>query len=316
MIMLFIATIMPSRGTAYADSIKPFQRAKNGRGAWLALTSQYAGVDKWEMEIKKMDNLLHTRRWKGQSNFLLERHTQQHRNAYVSMTACAQHVDYQLPNEHTRVGYLIDSIKNDDAGLQAALGAIRNDKVVGGMRSNFESAVAHLLPMDQVSKRRSAGIKRGAADISDTTADIAGFGAKPGLGKTGVHLRYYKDAEYHKLNKEQQDELREWRKSADYKPKDKGAGRPNHKKARHIKGAMAAAVKKEVNKRLTISTVEAPAPTAAPTDDEARAYIMSLMKVKATPLPAIVGAATGSTQLVKRVTLQSILAKAKYSPQG
>jgi hypothetical protein len=268
------------------------------------------------MEIKKMDNLLHTRSWKGQSNFLLERHTQQHRNAYVSMTACAQHVDYQLPNEHTRVGYLIDSIENNDAGLQAALGAIRNDKVVGGMRSNFESAVAHLLPMDPVAKRRSAGIKRGAADISDTTADIAGFGAKPGLGKTGVHLRYHKDTEYRKLNKDQQDELREWRKSADYKPKDKGAGRPSHKKARHIKGAMAAAIEKEVSKRLTISTVEGPAATVAPTDDEARAYIMSLMKVKATPLPAIVGAATGSTQLVKRVTLQSILAKAKYSPQG
>jgi hypothetical protein len=79
---------------------------------------------------------------------------------------------------------------------------------------------------------------------------------------------------------------------------------------------MAAAIEKEVSKRLTISTVEAPAATVAPTDDEARAYIMSLMKVKATPLPAIVGAATGSTQLVKRVTLQSILAKAKYPPQG
>jgi hypothetical protein len=78
-----------TRGTAYADSIKPSQRAKNGRGVWLALTSQYAGEDKWGMEIKKMDDLLHTRRWKGQSNFLLERHTQQHRNTYVSMTACA-----------------------------------------------------------------------------------------------------------------------------------------------------------------------------------------------------------------------------------
>jgi hypothetical protein len=79
-------------GTAYADSIKPFQQAKNGRGAWLALTSQYAEEDKWEMEIKKMDNLLHTGKWKGQSNYLLERHTRQHRNVYDSMTACAQHV--------------------------------------------------------------------------------------------------------------------------------------------------------------------------------------------------------------------------------
>jgi hypothetical protein len=261
-----------TRGTAYADSIKPFQRAKNGRGAWLALTSQYAGEDKWEMEIKKMDNLLHTRRWKGQSNFLLERHTQQHRNAYVSMTACAQHVDYQLPNEHTRVGYLIDSTESNDAGLQA-LGAIRNDKGVAGMRSNFESAVAHLLLMDPVTKRRSAGVKRGSADISNTTADIAGFGAKPGLGKTGVHLGYYKDTECYKLNKDQQDELREWRKTADYQGKkpNKGTGGRPHKQARHDKGALASAVEKKVGKRLTICATEAPPPITTPTDDEASA---------------------------------------------
>ena len=58
-----------TRGTSYAASIKPFQRGKDGRGAWKALTSQYAGQDKWEAEIKHQAQLLHTRVWKGQSNF-------------------------------------------------------------------------------------------------------------------------------------------------------------------------------------------------------------------------------------------------------
>jgi hypothetical protein len=35
-----------TRSTSYAASIKPFQRTKNGRAAWLALSSQYAGKDK------------------------------------------------------------------------------------------------------------------------------------------------------------------------------------------------------------------------------------------------------------------------------
>ena len=61
-----------TRGTSYAASIKPFTRAKDGRGAWKALTSQYAGKDKWEAEIKRQEQLLHTRIWKGQSNFSLE----------------------------------------------------------------------------------------------------------------------------------------------------------------------------------------------------------------------------------------------------
>jgi hypothetical protein len=50
-----------TRSTAYAASIKPFLRRKDGRGAWLALLGQYAGNDKWEAEIKIQEAVLHTR---------------------------------------------------------------------------------------------------------------------------------------------------------------------------------------------------------------------------------------------------------------
>ena len=114
-----------TRGTAYADSIKPFQRTKDGRGAWTAIKAQYAGQDKWEQEIKRMDSLLHTRKWCGQSNYALEQHCQAHRNAYVFMGASAEQITgIQLPSVHTRVEYLIDSIENNDAGLQVSLDAI------------------------------------------------------------------------------------------------------------------------------------------------------------------------------------------------
>ena len=33
------------------------------------------------------------------------------------MSACAEHIQYQLPNEHSRVGFLIDAIQCADAGL-------------------------------------------------------------------------------------------------------------------------------------------------------------------------------------------------------
>ena len=49
-----------THSTSYAASIKPFQRTKNGCGALLALTNQYARNDKWEAEIRKQDDLLHT----------------------------------------------------------------------------------------------------------------------------------------------------------------------------------------------------------------------------------------------------------------
>ena len=58
---------------------------KEERGAWKSLTSQYAGQDKWEAEIKHQEQLLHTRVWKGQSNFSLENFISQHRNINSQM---------------------------------------------------------------------------------------------------------------------------------------------------------------------------------------------------------------------------------------
>ena len=34
---------------------------------------------------------------------------------------------------------------------------------------------------------------------------------KPSIGKTSIHLHYYKTGEYRNLTREQKDELREWR---------------------------------------------------------------------------------------------------------
>ena len=302
-----------TRSTVYAASIKPFQRAKDGRGAFLALTNQYAGQDKWEAELKKSDDLLHTREWKGNSSYTLERFVQHHRTAFVSMQSCAEYVPYQLPTEHTRVGYLLTGILCNDAGLQAAMASIKLDtNPITGKRYNFELAAAHLLPYDPVAKKRSSQ-KRGVGDISDTTAaDISSFGAKEGIGTTGVHLRYHTDVEYKDLSEEQQDELRAWRLTPEGKKRSKrGKGGPkgDHKKVtfkrqKRDKKVMAASVQKQVDKRLAEiqkQTTDA-ASAQASINEEDRAYIMALLgdtKVAAVPVrPA-------------GVTLKSIMAKAK-----
>ena len=129
-----------TQGTQYAASIKPFQQHRDGNGAWNTLTSQHTGKDKWEAEIKKQEQLLHTHVWKGQSNFLLEHFISQHCNAYVSMSACAEHVQYQLPNECSRVGFLIDAIQCADAGLQATMASVKMDNGLNGLWNNFERA--------------------------------------------------------------------------------------------------------------------------------------------------------------------------------
>ena len=158
-VAVYYALEEATRSTSYAASIKPFQRSKNGCGALLALTNQYAGNDKWEAEICKQNDLLHTCVWKGQLNFPLEGFIAQHCNAFISMQQCAEHIAYQLPNEHTRVGYLFEGIQCPDPGLQAAMVSVRTDNGTNGIRSDFERAAAHLLPYDPIAWKWSAGTK-------------------------------------------------------------------------------------------------------------------------------------------------------------
>ena len=132
------------------------------------------------------------------------------------MSACAEHVQYQLPNEQSCVGLLIDAIQCANAGLQTAMASVKTDNGLNGMRNNFEQAAAHLLPYNPVAKKPATGIKRGSALISLTEAEseptttIAANDAKPSIGKTGVHPHYHKHHEYKKLTRQQHHELSEW----------------------------------------------------------------------------------------------------------
>ena len=291
-----------TRGTSYPASIKPFQRGKDGRGAWKALTSQYAGKDKWEAEIKCQEQLLHTRIWKGQSSFSLENFISQHRNAYVSMQASAEHVQYQLPNEHSRVGFLLEAIQCSDPGLQAAMASIKTDNGLVGMRNNFEATAAHLLPYDPVAKKRSGGQKRGSAQISSVMDPSPTTTKKPSIGKTGVHLRYYKTGEYRNLTNEQKEELKDWR-----------ANNPNTFKAGSKKAKKEAPKKsKSSMKKQVASLVEAALNKSVKFDDQVNdeeKYIMSMVQAAVTK--TLNQRNDQQSQDKPKVSLKSILKQAK-----
>ena len=264
-----------TRGTSYAASIKPFQKVKDRRGAWKSLTSQYAGKDKFEDEIKRQEQLLHTRIWKGQSNFSLENFISQHRNTYVFMQASAEHVQYQLPNEHSRAGFLIEAIQCSDPGLQAAMASFKTDNGPAGMRNNFEATAAHLLPYDPVAKKRSSGQKRGSAQISSVMDPSPTTTKKPSIGKTGVHLRYYETGDYRNLTNEQKEEL-----------KEKRANNPNTFKAGSKKVKKEAPKKfKSSMKKQVASIVEAALNKSVKFDDQVNdeeKYIMSMVQAAVT----------------------------------
>ena len=224
-------------GTQYSSTIAPFKRARNGRGALEALKAQFAGAAYWDREVKTMMDFMINMRWTGTTSFSLHGFLAKHRASYNTLQRCAEHVAVELPNERTRVGYLIENIDCQDKDVTTAVSHVRLDDTTdatgnpSGTRNDFERAVAFLLPMDPVGKKRRGG-KRTAAQISsatggnETTAEVAACGGddpkkgrrnkttfKSSHGKTGVEFRYYKPAEFSKLTDEQRAELKEHRQT-------------------------------------------------------------------------------------------------------
>ena len=147
-------------------------------------------------EVRSSQDFLLNRKFTGGTTLTLERYLSQHRAAYVSLQRCAENVDIEIPNERSRVGYLIENIECSDADVKAAIAAIKLDDSAGGLRNDFERAVALLLPVDPVDRKRKGKGKAGA--------EIAASDIKQSRGaKTGVEFRYYTDAEYKKLSKEE-----------------------------------------------------------------------------------------------------------------
>ena len=143
------------------------------------------------------------------------------------------------------------------------------------MRNNFESTAAHILPYDPVAKKRSSGQKRGSAQISSVMDPSPTKTKKPSIGKTGVHLCYYKTGEYRNLSNEQKEELKELR-----------ANNPNTFKAGSKKPKKEAPKKsKSSMKHQVASLVEAALNKSVKFDDQVNdeeMYIMSMVQAAVT----------------------------------
>ena len=152
------------------------------------------------------------------------------------------------------------------------MASIRTNDGPDGMRNDFEQSAAHLLPYDLVAKKHAAGSsKRGSTEVlavSYEATDVAAFGTKPGIGKSGVHFCYYDKSEYSKLTKEQKTELCEWRSKGGA---EWGRSDTRTKKAKFEK-AVAAAVEKKISEQAKVSEEEKMA------GDKLRSLIASIVK--------------------------------------
>lgn len=247
-----------TRTTQYAASIRPYARRKDGRGAYLALKAQYAGRDKWQKEINNQENFIHTRVWKGNTNFSLEGFITQHRAAHVSLQRCSQHIQHQLPNERTRVTHLLNAINTSDAQLQVAIAYIKStEQDPTGLMSSFEDTAAYLIQFDPVSRKRKRGggnqnvgkVVTFLDNDDDNSHDVSAVKqdqAKTKRNKcpdTGVEYCYYKPDEYRKLTKDQKASLKRHRESSDYKGDDKPSKKRKKNDTKRLRKQVIAVIK-------------------------------------------------------------------------
>lgn len=293
-----------TRSTAYSSTVKAFSRRRDGRSAWQAIVSSHAGSDKWELLQKENNLWLLNTKWNGRT-YSLEKFCNQHRTRYVNLEEAKNHVDFQLPTEHTRVGYLLDNIENADADLRAALANVRQN--VNGTRTDFEAAIAVMLPVDPYLKqRKSSGTKTGA-NISSVGNVGKADNASAGVGTSGVALRFHTSAEYGTLTAAQKDELYKWRNSSDGKKhtaderkkrKSSADNPPGHAKSMKaaIKAAVAADRKKQKQDSADVEAIAqiladagqtspanpalANASSTTAVSEENRARAMKLLQIK------------------------------------
>ena len=165
-----------------------------------------------DLDKSKFDNVIENaetyvikREWNGKnSRFTVRSHIKKHREAHNDMELAAEHISYEVPNGHTRVGRLLKSITSMDPKIVSSITHINGNSVE---RDNFEEASDFILlnaPNNGNAPEKSHRIS--GAKMKKTKK-------KNGTGDSGVEFRYYTKDKYRKLTDKQKRELSEWRKT-------------------------------------------------------------------------------------------------------
>ena len=189
-------------GTSSMASIRRYQRARNGRQAYLDLVTHNLGLAKWEKTVKAAENVLSSRVWNGKnSRYPLKVHIPRHREAYNDLVRASHQITYAPPNETSRVRYLLSSIQTSDPTLCSAKTTIQADTA---KKDDFEIASNFIMTVAPARKPQQGRNQR--IEALKITRNKRGK-VKTGP-KTGDEVRFYRRGEWSKLSKEEQDEVR------------------------------------------------------------------------------------------------------------
>ena len=237
------------------------------------------------------------------------------------MQACTLYVDFQLLNQFTYVEYLLDSIENNNPGLQASIANVLKDvelPTISEKRFNFELAVAYFLPNDLVMKQRMADMdaKQVSADIQATIVPDKKIVTKKrtlvttpkkGIGQSGMNFCYYCLDEYNKLSYNQWKEIDSWYQKQNEDGKTKQA---------ELKVLILETVAKQVTEEMkkikeTTSVTENPGVNKAAVKTFIMAAFQEDFSKKATIAGTAITEPTPMNVVIVKITLALILKPSK-----
>ena len=181
--------------------VKPFQRARDGRGAFLALRDHYLGPNNVDnmasLAEKKLAMTTYTgerRTYTGERRrWTFEKYVTLHKDQHSILEGLTEH-GYAGIDKRSKVRYLLDGIKTDDLnvikGQILASAALRND---------FDACVT--LFRDYLLQVKADKVTKHATIAAVATPDTNREGHDTVTPDMMVEDRYYKIPEYKRLSR-------------------------------------------------------------------------------------------------------------------
>ena len=201
--------------------VKPFQRRRDGRGAYFGLWNHYLGPNNIDNAATTAERRLETTTYDGEKRrWNFEKFVKIHKDQHTILDNLREH-GYAGIDERSKVRHLLNGIKTDR--LDSVKTRIMSDQV---LRNSFDDCVT--LFKDFITQSTSI-MKNPTLEISALKTEgptNPPNTSKPNSGKRPhetvvVEDRYFTKAEYQKLTPEQKSALYELRKGRK-KPKKRG----------------------------------------------------------------------------------------------
>ena len=191
------------RDSPMASSLKRHQKKLDGRGAYLSLVQHNLGSSQWDKIILRAEEIQNNRIWNGRnSRYTLKKHIDMHRDAYNDMVRATEHVQYEVPNEHTRVSRLLRSVQ---AGHIAAIAAAKTTiEAYPTKRDDFEEAADFLILNAPAGRAINQTLRISALESNSGNNDKT----LDDYNHVSIDDRFYTKEEYGQLTNDQKHKLK------------------------------------------------------------------------------------------------------------